>query len=171
MADAASTHASLIASAEQSVTSATRTARELGIALANARRDRDMLLVTCLSDAIETVKAANAAAIETLSAMNATTQESEARALSSKIRANNQKLLSALQNAARCEGETDVDGSSVVMVDDSSEYAVDPNDANTVPPSISPPPIGLPPAQLPTIDVMEPGTDIPTVPRPASPMR
>jgi hypothetical protein len=162
-------HSSLIQSAEQSLSHATRTARELSIALENARRDQDMLLVTCLADAVETVKAAHAGAVVTLGLMNATANADQARGHVSRITRANQQLMSALQNAARCEGEEgdeDGDGTSVVVLDEASDPTIDPGG-----PAIDGPiggPVALPP---PTVDVMEPGTDIPMTPPTASPMR
>lgn len=167
-------HASFLESAKLSVELATRAAHELAIALSNARRERDIMLVTCLGEALAAAKAAQAAAIATLAAMNATPSVNEARALGTKVAAANKSVSEALQNAALCQGEEDGERGTQIVVEVRDESSLDPGSSTPgVLAPVEPPAPTLPPGQppTPTIDVMEPGTDIPPTPPTASPMR
>jgi hypothetical protein len=164
-------HESLIEIAQQGLDHATQSAHELSIALQNARRDGDMVLVTCLNDALETVRAVETDAIANLGRMNGTKTVVEARALSASLAAASKELHEAMENAAKCATSDGTEGSETVVsfeIDGDSVF-----DPTTNGPSIGLPDIGTPPAasQPPTIDVMEPGTDMPMVPPTASPMR
>jgi hypothetical protein len=163
-------HQSLLDVAEQSVEHATQSTRELAIAVENARRAQDMLLVTCLSDALETVRATQADAIANLGRMGATTTVAEARALSANVGEVGKELHAALENAARCKSTAEAeDGETVVSVEVSDDSTLDPGfGPGPGLPGINPPPPVIAP---PIIDVMEPGTDMPPVPPTASPMR
>lgn len=162
-------HESFLESAKQSVDHATQTAHEIAVALENARRNQDMLLVTCLSDALENVRKAQGDAIKTLAAMTATRTEADARALGPDIMRTNQALLSGMQNATRCQSSDDKEGAGLLL-DPEVESTLDPGGAASAPASDLPPGT-LPPSTLPTVDVMEPGTDMPMMPPTASPMR
>ena len=164
-------HQALVDVAQQGLEHATQGAHELAIALQNARRDGDMLLVTCLTDAHDAVRAVQTTAIANLGRMNATQTVVEARAIASSVGDASKELHDALENAARCAtSEEATDGKTVVTVE-MTEGATFDQGANG--PSVgfpdvpAPPPVNVPP----TIDVMEPGTDMPMVPPTASPMR
>lgn len=164
-------HQAFVDIAQQSLEHATQSAHELAIAVQNARRAGDMLLVTCLTDAQETVRAVQTEAIANLGRMNATTTVVEARAIASSVGAASKQLHDAMENAARCAtSEEASDGKTMVTVERNEDATLDPG-AND--PGIGLPDISLPPAVNvpPTIDVMEPGTDMPMVPPTASPMR
>lgn len=165
-------HESLVESAEQAVSAAARTARELAVAIENARRSQDMLLVTCLTDARETVRGAQADAMKTLTAMGATKNVEQARGLVPQINRTNQLLNSTLQNAASCEGDEEDESGVKVTVDELESSTTDPGfDGPGGLSPIAPPPTSVPPGVPPTVDVMEPGTDVPMTPPTASPMR
>lgn len=164
-------HYALISVAEQGLEHATQSAHELAIALQNARREQDMMLVTCLSDALETVRAVHADAIANLGRMTATRTVAEARAVSNDVGDASKELHKAMENAAQCETSdgTSEDGETLVTVEMTEGATLDPGSGgpNGLPTLNVPPPINVPP----TIDVMEPGTDLPPVPPTASPMR
>lgn len=165
-------HESFLESAQQSVQHATQTERELAIALQNARRDEDMMLATCLEDAFETARKAQTDAIKTLATMSAAKTEAEARALGPDIMRANQAIMSATQNATRCESGKG-DGNGVLLeLDADFEATLDPgSDGPGADLGGLEPPVTSPPAMPPTVDVMEPGTDLPPTPPTASPMR
>jgi hypothetical protein len=167
-------HESFLESAKQSVKQAVQTARELGIALATARRNQDMMLATCLSDALATALKSQEEALATLAAMSGTANEAEARALGPQIMRTNQALISATQNASRCDSGAESDDGMAMELDQDVEATLDPGTdpgADIGVPDLSDLPTSLPPAMQPTIDVMEPGTDVPMTPSTASPMR
>lgn len=163
-------HQSLIEVAQQSLEHATQSAHELAIAVENARRKQDMLLVTCLGDALDMVRAAQAEAIANLGRMNAAKTVVEARAVSTGVGEVAKDLHEALENAAKCASTDQAeDGETTVSVELTDDTTFD-SDFGSLPgfPGINaPPPVVAPPI----IDVMEPGTDIPPVPPTASPMR
>ena len=162
-------HQALLEVAEQSLEHATQSAHELAIAVENARRNQDMLLVTCLNDALDVVRAAQADAIANLGRMNATKTVVEARAVSSSVGDVGKELHEAMENASRCAStEQAEDGETVVTVE-MDDVTFD-SDFGALPgfPGINAPP---PVVEPPIIDVMEPGTDMPPVPPTASPMR
>lgn len=164
-------HQSLVEIAEQGLNHATQSAHELAVALQNARRDGDMVLVTCLNDALETVRAVQTDAIANLGRMSGTKTVVEARAVSASLADASKELHEAMENAAKCATSDEaVDGETVVSVEMDEGGAFDPT---TNGPSIGFPDISSPPVVNvpPTIDVMEPGTDMPPVPPTASPMR
>jgi len=165
-------HESFVESAHHALKAATRTSRELAVALENARRNQDMLLVTCLNDALETSRTAHADAVALLAKMAATKSAAQARALAGEINRINQLLNSALQNASGCEGDDEEGDGVQVLIDDSESSTLDPatNNPDVFSPT-EPPPASVPPVQPPTVDVMEPGTDMPMTPPAASPMR
>jgi len=168
-------HASFIESAEQSLGHATRASRELSVALENARREQDMLLVTCLSEALESIAPVHQQAIATLGAMNATRTEGDARALTPQIVQANQQIIVLLENAARCEGDAEGATSTTLFIDRSNASTTEPGGSRVGarPGSFNPNPLPtvVPPATLTTINVMEPGTDTPYTPPTGSPMR
>jgi hypothetical protein len=162
-------HQSLLEVAEQSLEHATQSAHELAIAVENARRDQDMLLLTCLNDALDTVRAAQADAIANLGRMNATKTVAEARAVSSSVGDVGKELHEAMENASRCASTDQAqDGKTMVTVEmDGTTFDSDFGSLPGFPGLNAPPPVVAPPI----IDVMEPGTDMPPVPPTASPMR
>jgi hypothetical protein len=164
-------HQSLVELAEQGLDHATQSAHELTIAMQNARRDGDMVLVTCLTDALDTVLAVQTDAIASLGRMNATKTAVEARTLSVSLAEASKELHDAMENAARCASSDEARaGQTVVTVEMDQDGVSDPSGNG---PSVGLPDISAPPAVNvpPTIDVMEPGTDMPPVPPTASPMR
>jgi hypothetical protein len=164
-------HQSLLEIAEQGLDHATQSAHELAIAVQNARRDGDMLLITCLNDALDTVRAVQTDAIANLGRMNGAKTVVEARAVSASLAEASKELHDAMENAAKCAASDEgQNGETVVSVVVDEDGVFDPttNGPSIGFPDISPPPVV---SQPPTIDVMEPGTDIPMVPPTASPMR
>lgn len=164
-------HQSLVEIAEQGLNHATQSAHELTIAVQNARRDGDMVLVTCLNDALETVRAVQTDAIANLGRMNGAETVVEARTVSASLAEASKELHDAMENAAKCATSDEADDSETVVTVETDEDAV--FDPTTTGPSIGFPDIAAPPVVNvpPTIDVMEPGTDMPPVPPTASPMR
>jgi hypothetical protein len=164
-------HQSLVEVAEHGVNHATQSAHELAIAMQNARRDGDIVLVTCLNDALETVRAVQTDAIANLGRMNGAKNVVEARAVSASLADASKELHDAMENAAKCATSDEAEGSETVVSVEMDEDGV--FDPITNGPSVGLPDINVPPVVNvpPTIDVMEPGTDMPPVPPTASPMR
>lgn len=163
-------HEALLEVAAHGLSYATQSAHELAVALQGARRDGDMLLATCLNDALETVRAVQTDAIANLSRMQAAKNVIEARAVSASLTEASKELQDALENAARCATSKEAnDSQTMVTVEMDDNGIFDPTDGPSAgfPDVSGPPPSTTPP----TVDVMEPGTDVPMVPPTASPMR
>jgi hypothetical protein len=164
-------HQSLVEVAEHGLTHATQSAHELAVAAESARRAGDMLLLTCLNDALETVRAVQTDAIANVGRMHAAKNVVEAREVSASLAEASKELHEAMENAARCAtSEETSDGRAVVTVEMDSDGVFDPGSNGPgigFPDINAPPPVTTPPI----IDVMEPGTDIPPVPPAASPTR
>jgi hypothetical protein len=172
--DRSAEHLSLVESAERSLDQITRGMHELAIAMQNARRSEDMMLATCLADILEQMRGLQASAIATLQQMHDTTSVQAARGVASSVAAKNEELARMLEAASKCEGgEQGKSSSSSSEVTTQLEPGLDPGNGSAMPSvidAIDPPGIAPPHEPPPTIDVMEPGTDMPTPPT-ASPMR
>lgn len=150
-------HQSLIEIAEQGLEHATQSAHELSIAVQNARRNGDMMLVTCLSDSLEAVRTVQAAAVANLGRMNATKTVAEARALAGNLGDASKELHDAMSVAARCRSSAEAeDGETVVSIelDEGGSFGPDAD-----------PSVGFPDVAPPSI------VSMPPVPPAASPMR
>lgn len=168
-------HLSLIDSSERSLDQVTRAMHELAIAMQNARRSEDMMLATCLADILEQMRALQAGAIGALQRMHDTKTVEAARGVARSIAAKNDELVRLLDAASACEGsDGNKDGEGKVDVVTDIDPIVDQGSGGPSVPGITdpidPPVISPPPDLMDPIDVMEPGTDVPTPPT-ASPMR